>query len=212
MPKFNQLMKRRFSPTGIGNSGLFFVILLLTVSALAQIDLQITHVGEMQVTDSEIWVNEEEDVTGNILFNGIDSTESLLQLAWRRANEDTWWIHKQTILFNNSSAKILDWKFIDVPLGSEFDYKRNLELVAFLVSKDKPLPEGIIDYHSLLYLSKAVSNQVTLLRNSKNPSLLLITPRIRIDKIAGQPFRPGAVHEVGLQAILYGESIATNTG
>lgn len=198
-------MKRRFSPTGIGNSGLFFVILLLTASALAQIDLQITHVGEAQVTDSEIWVDEEEDVAGNILFNGIDSTESLLQLAWRRAGEDTWWIHKQTILFNNPSAKILDWKFIDVPLGSEFDYKRNLELVAFLVSKEKPLPEGIIDYHSLLYLSKAVSNQVTLLRNSKNPSLLLITPRIRIDKIAGQPFRPGGVHEAGLQAILYGE-------
>lgn len=185
---------------------MFFSILLLTASAFAQIDLQITQVGEAQVTDSEIWVNEEEDIAGNVLFNGIDSTESLLQLAWRRAGEDTWWIHKQTILFNNPSATILDWKFLDVPLGSEFDYKKGLELVAFLVSKDKPLPEGIIDYHSLLYLSKAVSNQVTLLRNSKNPSLLLITPRIRIDKIAGQPFRPDAIHEVGLQAILYGEA------
>lgn len=199
-------MKRRPRKAGIGNWGLFFSILLLTASAFARIDLQITHIGEAQVTDSEIWVNEEEDIAGNILFNGTDNTESLLQLAWRRVGDDTWWIHKQTMIFNNPPPKILEWKFLDVPLGSEFDYKKGLELVAFLVGKDKPLPEGIIDYHSLLYLSKAVSNQVTLIRNPKNPSLLLVTPRIRIDKIAGQPFRPGAVHEAGLQAILYGEA------
>jgi hypothetical protein len=184
---------------------LLFLIFLFSHPLFSQTKIYISHIGDTPVRDREISINEKEDVAGLITFHKKDSSEFLLQLAWRRVGEDTWWIHKQTIPVNHSTVKTFDWKFLAVPLGTDFDYKKGLELIAFVVTKAEPLPEGIIDYQSLLYLSDAVSNQVTVIRNPKNPSLQLIRPRVRIEQIAGQPFRPGAKHEVGLQAILYGE-------
>jgi len=205
-------MAKSLLKNGIKWPGLFLFLLLSGAPALSQIAIQIISVGEAPVVDSEIEAGAKEDIAGTITFDGNDSLETLLQLAWRRAGEDTWRIHKQAILLKNSPGKMVDWKFLDVPLGSDFDNKKNLELIAFAVSKSEPLPEDIIDYQSLLYLCRAVSDPVMLARRPKNSSLLLIAPRVRIDAIAGQPFRPGALHEVGLQAFLYGEArIPTTT-
>lgn len=167
--------------------------------------LRITAVGDSLVDRPGIRVNANEDIYGTLAFSPSDTAAILLQLTWRRQGEDSWWIHPQTLSFSPLPQKTIQWKFSGVALGSDFDANKTLELLAFATAKDRPAPEGVIDYYSLLHIGKAVSNPVILQRNPKTPSLLLIIPRIRIEAIDGQAIRPTVRNEVGLQALLTGE-------
>lgn len=185
---------------------LFCIFFLLSVHSFSQVSIKITAIGESKTTETEIWVTEKEDISGSIRFDEDDGEDILLQIAWRRAGDDTWWIHKQTIPFQANLAKTHPWNFRGVLLGSEFDYKKTLEIVAFAVPKGEPLPEGIIDYNSLVYLSRAISNQVSVFRKGKTHGRFLVTPRIRIASIDEKAVKARAIYEVGLKALLKGEA------
>ncbi len=194
------------SPTPLfAASWFFFTLLAWCVSLPAQPEVRIVGVGDSLVDRPGIRVNTNEDIYGTLAFSASDTAAILLQLAWRRQGEDTWWIHPQSLNFSPLPQKTTPWKFSGVALGGDFDANKTLELLAFATGKERPAPEGVIDYYSLLHLSKAVSNPALLQRNPKTPSLLLIIPRIRIEAIDGQAIRPGARHEAGLQALLTGE-------
>lgn len=170
-----------------------------------QIALQITAIGNTPYDSPEIWVSEKSDISGTVTIARTDSTELVLQTAWRRLNGDTWWVSDQLIPLSGIPGQARDWRFSDVPLGTPFDYKQPLEIVTFAVDKQQPALDGVIDLASLIYLSKAVSRPLLVLRQPKTPANFSVTPRIRIDHLAGQPAHPGATHEVGLQALLSGE-------
>ncbi len=195
-----------FSPAPLLAASWFcFTLLAWCVSLPAQPEVRIVGVGDSLVDRPGIRVNANEDIYGTLAFSASDTAAILLRLAWRRQGEDTWWIHPQSLNFSPLPPKTTQWKFNGVALGSDFDANKTLELLAFATGKERPAPEGVIDYYSLLHLSKAVSNPVLLQRNPKTPSLLLIIPRVRIEAIDGQAIRPAARHEAGLQALLTGE-------
>lgn len=195
-----------FSPAPLlAASWYCFTLLVWCVPLPAQPEVRIVGVGDSLVGEPGIRVNVNEDIYGTLAFSASDTAAILLRLAWRRQGEDTWWIHPQSLNFSPLPPKTTQWKFNGVALGSDFDANKTLELLAFATGKERPAPEGVIDYYSLLHLSKAVSNPVLLQRNPKTPSLLLIIPRVRIETIDGQAIRPAARHEAGLQALLTGE-------
>lgn len=195
-----------FSPAPLlAASWYCFTLLVWCVPLPAQPEVRIVGVGDSLVGEPGIRVNVNEDIYGTLAFSASDTAAILLRLAWRRQGEDTWWIHPQSLNFSPLPPKTTQWKFNGVALGSDFDANKTLELLAFATGKERPAPEGVIDYYSLLHLSKAVSNPVLLQRNPKTPSLLLIIPRVRIEAIDGQAIRPAARHEAGLQALLTGE-------
>lgn len=180
-------------------------IILLNWPVFSQVTLQITTVGDTPYDSPEIWVSEKSDIAGTVTIDRADSAELVLQIAWRRLNGDTWWISDQIIPVSGISGQTRAWRFSDVPLGTPFDYKKPLEIVTFAMDKRQPALDGVIDLASLIYLSKAVSRPLLVLRLPKTPANFSVTPRIRIDQIAGRPANPGTPHEVGLQALLSGE-------
>ena len=179
--------------------------ILLNWPVFPQVALQITAIGDAPYDSPEIWVSEKSDISGTISMARADSAELVLQTAWRRLNGDTWWISDQIIPLSGIPGQARNWRFSDVPLGTPFDYKKPLEIVTFAVDKQQTALDGVIDFASLVYLSKAVSQPLLVQRQPKTPANFSLTPRIRIDDIAGQPAQPGATHEVGLQALLSGE-------
>lgn len=179
--------------------------LLSAWPACSQVALQITAIGDTPYDSPEIWVSEKSDIAGTVTVARSDSAELVLQTAWRRLNGDTWWVSDQLIPLSGIPGQTRDWRFSDVPLGTPFDYKQPLEIVTFAVDKQQPALDGVIDFASLVYLSKAVSRPLLVLRQPKTPANFSVTPRIRIDQIAGRTASPGATHEVGLRALISGE-------
>ncbi len=182
-----------------------FGVLLLNSSIFGQISVKITAIDNIPIGSEEISVDEVAKISGTITFTGNDSTEMLLQVAWRKANDETWWIHDYTLSFMPKVGQTIPWEIKDMPIGTRFDYKRNMEVVAFAIPRGEYIPEGVIDYNSMLYLSAGITRQIAVVRRTKTPAVYSVTPRIRMGYIAGKPVKIGETHEVGLNALVSGE-------
>jgi|GEM_PF-6062013 len=145
-----------------------------------------------------------ENVSGTIAVAGSQDQPLLLQLAWRKIGEETWWISNQNILLAQP-AKTKRWEFQAAELGSGFDARKDLEVLVCAIQPEKALPSGAMDYQSLRFATVGVSEKKQIKRKPSVPEQFFVTPRIRIARIDDQIFTPQATHEVGLKSIFSGE-------
>ncbi|MGH1363457.1 MAG: hypothetical protein ACRBF0_07870 [Calditrichia bacterium] len=145
-----------------------------------------------------------EQVSGQIDIAGDTTGPLVLQLAWHRLGDETWWISRETILLAQPEVT-KRWQFASAELGSAFDSRKDLEVVVFAVQPDRLLPEGAMDYRSMQFASIAISDKKAVKRRPSIPAQFFVTPRVRISRVDNQSFTPGKVHEVGLKSIFSGE-------
>jgi hypothetical protein len=108
-------------------------------------------------------------------------------------------------LIDLQTGKKHDWQIKGVSVGNQFDDRAEVEIIALVTAADGPVPEGVIDYRSLVYLCKAISRPVLAVRKSRSLSTLKVMPRIRIERIAQAQFRRDDIYEVGLREIFSGK-------
>lgn len=166
------------------------------------VHIEITTIGKPDQKVSA--VGAVENVSGTIAVAGRQDQPLLLQLAWHRIGDDTWWISTQSILLAQP-AKTKRWEFKAAELGSGFDARKNLEVLVCAIQPEKALPVGAMDYQSLRFATVGISEKKQIQRKPSVPEQFFVTPRIRIARIDDQIFTPQATHEVGLKSIISGE-------
>lgn len=183
----------------------FLLLPFLSNHLVAEPVVTIIRVNDYPAHINRIQVDETGSVDGVILFDEQDSTDILLQFAWRRSAEETWHILPQTLPISPRQQRRHSWAFREITLGDRFDYHQSLDIVVFASGRSRPLPEGVVDFPTVLQHSMAISRQINIFRQSRRQSRYFVTPRIRIQTIAGGEARRDAIHDVGLQAMVSGE-------
>lgn len=185
-------------------SNIFLAIILVT-PLFSQIQLKILAIAGQAVSHKSHIVDNTAEIAGSLYSQGALEQDLMVLLAWRRSNEETWWIDKNRQLFAAGSRGRQVWRFPVVALGGEFDFRKSLQLMAIAIPVDRPVAEGIIDYHSLIFLGEALSRPVNLRRKARVHETFRVNPRIRIDHISDRPMIAGQIQEVGLQEIFGGQ-------
>ncbi|MEL6824585.1 MAG: hypothetical protein AAFP70_22735, partial [Calditrichota bacterium] len=117
------------------------------------VHIEITEIGK---PDQKGLVGAVENVSGTIAVAGDSDQPLMLQLAWRKVGDDTWWISSQSILLAQPSVT-KRWQFQAAELGSGFDARKDLEILVCAIQPEKALPIGAMDYQSLHFATVGVS-------------------------------------------------------
>ncbi|MEW6617856.1 MAG: hypothetical protein AB1422_00645 [bacterium] len=188
----------------------WLLIFLLPVIVLAQLRIEISSIGQKEIDPGEISVSHIEDIRGKIFnLNSNESVNMKVQVAIQQEGNEAWRVQEVV----TGPEREGNWKIARFRFGKKSDYGKRFKIVTLVVSKNKLIREGVIDYDTLQRYSVALSNQVDAVRNPIEGTQSIVS-HIRIDyigeqSVAEQPYIPGKFIPVAHKETLSGEVCKT---
>lgn len=140
-------------------------------------------------------------ISGTLEPTGLANSGSYaIEAAWRTASNEIWRVIEQNA-FPVKSGRIWKWSLTGVRLGEIEDYDTDLELVVFLVPRDRLLGSGPFTTSTLQQAAISMSEIVQIRRAARISALRKGPPELRLRRIGEQFVHHGPEYNVSSREI-----------